>query len=107
MPSYYRQTSNITLIQGSLGVCPCLLDAFPPIQSVAWYRDGRPIRISSKNGLYSINSDYSLSIKSVENDDEGTYFCRAQNTEGFGRDSMPFYVEVRGLHFFVFFLCFI
>jgi hypothetical protein len=36
-------------------------------------------------------------IKSVEINDDGKYFCRAQNSEGFGRDSTPFYVETKGL----------
>ena len=33
--------------------------------------------------MYTINSEYTLVIKSVENDDNGEYFCRAQNSEGF------------------------
>jgi hypothetical protein len=48
MPSRRRQTNNLTLIQGSLGLCPCLLDAYPPIQSVSWHRNGRSVRIGSK-----------------------------------------------------------
>ncbi len=32
------------------------------------------------------------------NDDEGEYFCRAQNSEGFGRDSLPIYVEIKGMN---------
>ncbi len=36
-------------------------------------------------------------IKSVESDDSGKYFCRAQNSEGFGHDGIPFYVETKGL----------
>jgi hypothetical protein len=39
-----------------------------------------------------------LIIKSVINDDEGEYFCRAQNSEGFGRDSLPIYVEIKGMN---------
>ncbi len=35
-------------------------------------------------------------IKSVEIDDNGIYFCRAQNSEGFGHDSIPIYVETKG-----------
>ncbi len=50
-------------------------------------------------GMYTINSEYALVIKSVESDDNGEYFCRAQNSEGFGRDSIPFYVEIKGLNF--------
>ena len=34
-------------------------------------------------------------IKSVKGDDNGYYFCRAQNSEGFGDDSIPFYVEIK------------
>ena len=36
-------------------------------------------------------------IRSVEIHDDGKYFCRAQNSEGFGRDSLSFYVETKGL----------
>ncbi|CAF1658466.1 unnamed protein product, partial [Adineta ricciae] len=96
MPSRSRQVGNLTLIRGSVGICPCLLDAYPPIQSVAWYRNDKSIRIESRSsGAYSINSDYSLVIKSVESTNDGKYFCRAQNLEGFGQDSLPFYVETR------------
>jgi hypothetical protein len=34
----------------------------------------------------------------VTNDDDGEYFCRAQNSEGFGRDSIPIYIEIKGLN---------
>ncbi|CAF1417726.1 unnamed protein product [Adineta ricciae] len=95
IPKHQHQANNITLIQGSLGICPCLLDAYPPIQSVSWYRNGRSIRIAPKGGAYTINSEYALVIRFVDNDDQGKYFCRAQNSEGFGRDSTPFYVEVK------------
>ncbi|CAF2364937.1 unnamed protein product [Rotaria sp. Silwood2] len=95
IPSRNRQTNNLTLIQGSLGICPCLLDAYPPIQSVSWYRNGRPIRIEPKGGAYTINSEYALVIKSIERNDNGEYFCRAQNPEGFGHDSIPFDVIVK------------
>ncbi len=48
IPSHNHQTKNITLIRGSTGICPCLLDAYPPIQSVSWYRNGISIRIEPK-----------------------------------------------------------
>lgn len=35
-------------------------------------------------------------IKSVDRSDSGEYFCRAQNSEGFGRDSVSFHVEIKG-----------
>ncbi|CAF1283707.1 unnamed protein product [Rotaria sordida] len=95
IPSRNRQTNNLTLIQGSLGICPCLLDAYPPIQSVSWYRNQEPVRIESKGGAYTINSEYALVIKSVERIDNGEYFCRAQNSEGFGYDSIPYYVIIK------------
>lgn len=47
-------------------------------------------------GIYTINSEYALVIKSVEKEDHGTYVCRAQNSEGFGHDSIPIYVEIKG-----------
>ncbi|CAF1040092.1 unnamed protein product [Rotaria sp. Silwood1] len=95
IPSHNHQTKNLTFIRGSIGICPCLLDAYPPIQSVSWYRNGESIRIEPKGGSYSINSDYGLIIKSVGIDDDGKYFCRAQNSEGFGDDSILFYVETK------------
>ena len=45
---------------------------------------------------YRINSDYALLIKSSDTKDKGEYFCRAQNSEGFGQDSRVFYVAIRG-----------
>ena len=48
MPSPNRLPKNLTFIRGSPGTCPCLLDAYPPIQSVAWYRNGLSIRIEPK-----------------------------------------------------------
>jgi len=51
IPSRHRQTKNLTLIRGSTGICPCLLDAYPPIQSVSWYRNGVSIRIEPKGNL--------------------------------------------------------
>ena len=48
MPSRHPEINNLTLIRGSTGLCPCLLDAYPPIQSVAWYRNGISIRIETK-----------------------------------------------------------
>lgn len=48
MPSRGHQTKNLTFIRGSIGICPCLLDAYPPIQSVSWYRNGESIRIEPK-----------------------------------------------------------
>jgi hypothetical protein len=51
IPSRHRQTKNLTLIRGSTGTCPCLLDAYPPIQSVSWYRNGASIRIEPKGNL--------------------------------------------------------
>ncbi|CAF0758019.1 unnamed protein product [Adineta steineri] len=95
IPSRTRQTNNLTLIHGSLGICPCLLDAYPPIQSVSWYRNGRSIRIEPKGGTYTINSEYALIIKSVDGDDNGLYYCRAQNAEGFGNDSITFRVDIK------------
>jgi hypothetical protein len=51
IPSRNRQTKNLTLIRGSTGTCPCLLDAYPAIQSVSWYRNGISIRIEPKGNL--------------------------------------------------------
>ncbi|CAF0863046.1 unnamed protein product [Rotaria sordida] len=95
IPARHQQTKNLTFIRGSIGICPCLLDAYPPIQSVSWYRNGESLHIEPKGGSYSINSEYGLIIKSVEIDDDGKYFCRAQNSEGFGHDGRPFYIETK------------
>ncbi|CAF1921728.1 unnamed protein product [Rotaria magnacalcarata] len=95
MPSRSHREKNLTFIRGSIGICPCLLDAYPSIQSVSWYRNGESIRIEPKGGAYSITSEYGLVIKSVEIDDSGEYFCRAQNSEGFGHDGRPFYLETK------------
>ena len=107
-----RPTKNITLIRDSPGICPCLLDAYPPIESVSWYRNGKAVRLEvggrrNKHLLtpmcylylganYGINADYSLVIKMTSGKDAGEYFCRAQNAEGFGRESITFHVQVKG-----------
>ena len=52
--------------------------------------------VRSLVGAYTINSDYALVINSVGINDHGLYFCRAQNSEGFGLDSKPFHVETKG-----------
>ena len=36
-------------------------------------------------------------MKSVAKDDDGEYFCRAQNSEGFGQDGRPIYIETKGM----------
>ena len=48
LPAEDRPAQNLTFIRGTPGECPCLLDAYPPIQSVSWYRNGKAIRIESK-----------------------------------------------------------
>lgn len=35
-------------------------------------------------------------IRLVRPEDDGQYFCRAQNSEGFGRDGIAFFVETKG-----------
>ena len=41
---------NLTLIRGSVGICPCLLKSYPPIESVSWYRNGRAVRMEYRGG---------------------------------------------------------
>ena len=48
LPARDRPSQNLTFIRGTPGECPCLLDAYPPIESVSWYRNGKAIRIESK-----------------------------------------------------------
>ena len=37
-------------------------------------------------------------------DDNGKYLCRAQNSEGFGQESLPIYIETKGLILSFFFI---
>lgn len=48
VPSSTRPPKNLTLIRGSLGICPCLLDAYPPIESVSWYRNNKAVRLENR-----------------------------------------------------------
>ena len=60
IPSRRHQIRNLTLIRGLTGVCPCLLDAYPPIQSVSWYRNGVSIRIEPKGTFSKENKNVHL-----------------------------------------------
>jgi hypothetical protein len=55
MPVENHSQANLTLIRGSIGVCPCLLDAYPPIESVSWYRNGRAIHMEGKGTRSQMN----------------------------------------------------
>ena len=57
LPSQIRPWKNLTLIRGSFGVCPCLLDAYPPIESVSWYRNGRAVRMEYR-GRFDQTNDF-------------------------------------------------
>ncbi|CAF1482723.1 unnamed protein product, partial [Didymodactylos carnosus] len=93
LPSSTVSIKNLTLIRNNLGIAPCLLESYPHLESVSWYKNSTAIQIESK-GLYTINTEYSLIIQSVTSADDGFYFCRAQNSEGFGYSS-TFYVETK------------
>jgi hypothetical protein len=56
MPSRLRPSRNLTLIRGSAGLCPCSLDAYPPIQSVSWYHNGIGIRVESRSTFNRMNT---------------------------------------------------
>ncbi|XP_045133366.1 peroxidasin-like isoform X1 [Portunus trituberculatus] len=72
-------------------VLPCRADG-QPRPSVSWRKDGD---IVTPNDKYRIESDDSLSIHNITQDDAGLYECTAQNSIGYATATARVTVEVK------------
>ena len=100
-PSVTIPATTYTVTYGNNAQIPCSVPtASPAVQNVQWTRvsnNGASINISmsatSKYSGYSIGNP-TLTIFSTDNNDEGTYYCRASNSVGSNQDSA--YLDVQG-----------
>lgn len=86
VPKYYRvvQGSSITLV--------CDIDSNPS-SSLTWTMDNNTITSSSKQTIVNEPQKTSLTISDIEESDENTYMCRAENNECV--ITFPYIIKVR------------
>ncbi|XP_058866115.1 protein turtle homolog B isoform X2 [Acipenser ruthenus] len=70
------------------GFIRCPADANPPVTSVKWNKDGRPLRIEKYRG-WSQLEDGTIRVEEVTEDSLGTYTCVPYNTLGTMGQSPP------------------
>ncbi|XP_015257287.1 PREDICTED: protein turtle homolog A-like [Cyprinodon variegatus] len=66
---------------GMGGVIPCPVAAQPPLLHVNWIKDGEPLDLSMYPG-WTLKTDGSLVMATVNEDAEGTYTCTPYNSYG-------------------------
>ncbi|XP_074597808.1 protein turtle-like isoform X2 [Brevipalpus obovatus] len=80
-----RPPQNLTLPEGREVEFPCSAKALPSNVTVTWYYNGTEITAEDTNQLqnrWSIKSDGSLVIRSIDPDDSGHYRCTVYNGIG-------------------------
>ncbi|XP_015193152.2 protein turtle homolog B isoform X1 [Lepisosteus oculatus] len=73
---------------GLPGFIRCPADANPPVTSVKWNKDGRPLRIEKYPG-WSLMEDGTIRVEEVTEDSLGTYTCVPYNVLGTMGQSPP------------------
>uniref|UniRef100_A0A8B9NVK2 Immunoglobulin superfamily member 9 n=1 Tax=Apteryx owenii TaxID=8824 RepID=A0A8B9NVK2_APTOW len=76
------------LPKGMQGVIRCPTRANPPLLSVSWTRDGRPLELDKFPG-WSVRSDGSIIIATGNDDALGVYTCTPYNSYGTAGESRP------------------
>ncbi|XP_064354846.1 protein turtle homolog A isoform X2 [Dromaius novaehollandiae] len=76
------------LPKGMQGVIRCPARANPPLLSVSWTRDGRPLELDKFPG-WSVRSDGSIIIAMGNDDALGVYTCTPYNSYGTAGESRP------------------
>ncbi|XP_062453621.1 protein turtle homolog A isoform X1 [Rhea pennata] len=76
------------LPKGMQGVIRCPTRANPPLLSVSWTRDGRPLELEKFPG-WSVRSDGSIIIATGNDDALGLYTCTPYNSYGTAGESRP------------------
>ncbi|KAM6309343.1 protein turtle homolog A [Podargus strigoides] len=76
------------LPKGMQGVIRCPTRANPPLLSVSWTRDGRPLELDKLPG-WSVRPDGSIVIATGNDDALGAYTCTPYNSYGTAGESQP------------------
>ncbi|XP_053906651.1 protein turtle homolog A isoform X5 [Cuculus canorus] len=76
------------LPKGMQGVIRCPTRANPPLLSVSWTRDGRPLELGKLPG-WSLRPDGSIVIATGNDDALGVYTCTPYNSYGTAGESRP------------------
>ncbi|XP_076216154.1 protein turtle homolog A isoform X1 [Aptenodytes patagonicus] len=76
------------LPKGMQGVIHCSTRANPPLLSVSWTRDGRPLELDKLPG-WSVRPDGSIVIATGNDDALGVYTCTPYNSYGTAGESQP------------------
>lgn len=78
---------DYTVLEGSNLTVKCDISADPDVMYVTWYKDGAPVRMSSRY-QGSTPARPSLTIVSVVKGDAGQYACTASNELGVAKSGM-------------------
>ncbi|XP_012264737.2 inactive tyrosine-protein kinase 7-like [Athalia rosae] len=85
-PSLISSPESLTVTEGSPGSLSCsYVGVEAPVTHVRWLKDGEPLRESggpSRHRVTDIRGNVTLSLKSVELSDKGSYKCEI-STKGF------------------------
>ncbi|XP_061872272.1 protein turtle homolog A [Colius striatus] len=76
------------LPKGMQGVIRCPTRANPPLLSVSWTRDGRPLELEKLPG-WSMRPDGSIIVATGNDDALGVYTCTPYNSYGTAGESQP------------------
>lgn len=80
-PVFSTKPDPMTLYVGKQATFQCVVTGSSPM-TIVWHKDNIAI---SPGGSYQISSDktkYSLQIKNLQLNDQGTYLCKASNSVG-------------------------
>ncbi|XP_078278933.1 transmembrane and immunoglobulin domain-containing protein 1-like [Rhinoraja longicauda] len=65
-----------------------------PAAVMAWYKDDEPLRLEAgRHQVYRDSKAFTLTIRKVQREDNGTYICRAESTLGSGH--LTFHLNVQ------------
>ena len=71
----------------------CAVTGLPP-PSITWIKDKQPLKLSER--VSKLNNDKTIKIKGVRLDDQGNYYCFAENP--LGKVNLTFELKVRHNH---------
>ncbi|KAI8485784.1 hypothetical protein Bbelb_364940 [Branchiostoma belcheri] len=82
-PEFIKELESLHAVQGSAVIFECEVTG-SPTPAVTWYKDGQPLVEDGDHIHYESRDDgtFLLTIIDVQNQDVGTYTCRASNSVG-------------------------